>query len=112
MEYVSSRLDLKLVLVVWKAFNQVSPLLALLSVHSESLVLGWVQQSLLAPMGAIPSGNRCSSLLTFVVLITIELVTKVCIVDFNVYITLSPKAFFSWVIGPNLRKQVLCEWIK
>lgn len=78
MEYVLSRLDLKLVLVVQKARNQLSA-----TVHSESLLLGRVQQNLLPPVGAIPSGNHCSSLLTFVLLITIELVTTVCIVDFN-----------------------------
>lgn len=84
-----------------KSFYRVSPLLGCHQYTGNLCCCGLVQQSLLPPMGVIPSGN--SSSLTCV-LITRELVRKVCVVDLNVYINIPPKALFSWVRGQNLWK--------
>lgn len=86
---------------VCKVLYHVSPLLGCHQYTGNLCCCGLVQQSLLPPMGVIPSGN--SSSLTCV-LITRELVRKVCVVDLNVYINIPPKALFSWVRGQNLWK--------
>lgn len=80
-----------------------SPLLGMPSVHSASLLLRQVQQRLLPPVGARPSGNLFK-------------LTNFCIHDYRIgnksmYCRLwclhnsFPKALFSWVTGQNLRKQ-------
>lgn len=84
---------------VCKALCRVSSLLGGYQYTQQSLLLRTGPAEAAAPHGG---HTQWKPKLTDFVSVTRELVRKVCVVDLNVYINISPKALFSWVRDQNL----------